>query len=184
MFRQMTTALVLVLFTVLTGQADDRTSMFGIRGEVSQARLESADGEDSFTLWVVDFDEDGQIVAVNDAEPRITRDARGLVTEIITVEEDEDGQPVDIVTRLTYNDKPRVVAAETLTDEDRWTFTYKYDDKGHMTERTYHSNGDREVFAVTYPAADDADGNWTERNETADGAEYPVVQRLKLTRRP
>lgn len=175
-------ALVATVFAPL--HADDRT-MFGLKGDIATVTIENSDDDGIVWSTTVTFDADGLIEEIDGKVPSLERDSSGRLTRVTITEEDEDGQPVDVVTTLTYtlDTPPRVATATTTSDEEQWSYTYSYTPDGLTATRTYSSGGDTEKFVYSYNAARDSHDNWVERTETADGAEFPLTQRLTATYR-
>ena len=176
-------SLTALLLTPSPLRADDRP-LFVVAGPVSSITIVNDDGEMSWEQ-TFEFDTDGLLTAIDGQEPRIERDTLGRPVKISLDEEDEDGETVTVDYLLTYVGTTFSVSearTEGADPEGNWTYTYRYDPHtGRALSRTYADPQEPETFVFAYTAAD-ADGNWTERTETPDGAEFPVTQRRILSR--
>lgn len=175
--------ILLFAMSVMTAFADDR-ALFGVAGDIMHLEIENSDDDGVAFVLAVDFDENGNIVGVNDVRPEITRDPAGRIVTVTLADEDEEGEPLAVTTTLTYDANGRVAKASTSGDEGSWDYLYEYDPAtGFVARRTYTSMGESERFTYDYSAKRDDRGNWVSRVETADGAEFPLTQTLRLTYR-
>lgn len=176
--------ILLAFVTVLIdARADDR-SLFGVKGDVKHLEIENSDDDGVAFVLAIDFDNDGNIEGINGVAPDIVRDAEGRIMTVTVTDEDEEGAPLAVTTSLTYDSSGRVATATTSGDEGSWEYSYDYDPAtGFVARRTYSSMGESEHFTYEYAAGRDKNGNWISRIESADGAEFPLKQTLRLTYR-
>lgn len=173
-------ATILMAAAALTARADDR-AMFVMAGDVARLVIIDVDGDMEWEQ-TVDFDHEGHIATIDGRTPTVERDELDRPVSITLTDEDEDGEPVSVTTRLTYlGDTFSVSRAETLdaTDEGNTSFIFRYDPAtGRTLSRTFAAMGEEQTFTYTYSASD-LTGNWTERTERADGTDSSMTQRRR-----
>lgn len=178
-------SIILILSAVTAMRADDRP-MFVMAGDISRLVTESDNGEMTW-LQTVDFDADGLISAIDGIAPAIERDDLGRPVAISLTEEDEDGEAVTVVHRLTYvGDTFNVkhTSIDTGSGEGSWECAYTYDLRtGRAITKTITEYGETDRFGYTYITFDPS-GNWTERSELSAGSDYRLTQRRHYTLRP
>lgn len=98
----------------------------------------------------------------------------------LIIEDAEDGdETVTIETKLKYDAAGKVIKTITSSPDEEWTETFSYDRNGRLKSRNYTSPEVTEQYTYTY-LKEDAQGNWTVREEKAVSMNQIITHTRKI----
>lgn len=164
----------------VAAHAADQQTLFGMKGEVDSICIITDDG--GGFAWQVEivFDEDGNVLEIDGVEVEVTRDSDGRLTSVTIEDEDEEGNPVLILTKLNYNRQNRVSRIESTSGNEKWSEKYVYDSAGLLIKKEFSGPEDTDTYTYQYVKTD-KHGNWTKRIEKATMSGVAVEQTRNIT---
>lgn len=169
--------LILSLLTAISAHANDLT-MFSLKGPVDSLCIVM---DDAGLTWQSEFkfDKKGLLIEFDGIEVDTERDKNNHIVDLI-IEDAEDGdETVTIETKLEYDATGKVIKTITSSPDEEWTETFSYDRNGRLKSRNYTSPEVTEQYTYTY-LKEDAQGNWTVREEKAVSMNQIITHTRKI----
>lgn len=137
--------------------------MMGLKGSVKKITT-TAVVYDFDVIQEITFDREGNIAEVDGIVPKITRDELGRIASISIPDFDEDGEPLDFVSTITYDDAGLPAKVKCQNAGEEWTETYEFDADRRATARINQEGSEPPLTATfVYEPATDSHGNWLAR---------------------